>query len=315
MKAISLKQDRARPVTLQKRKSWRTQLPYVLMLLPAVAILLVYHYTPLAGIVIAFQKYEPVLGFLKSPWVGLDNFRYIFNMQNFPQVMFNTVYIAVAKIVLQTVLCILVSLLLNEIGKSAVKRSVQTLIYFPHFLSWVLLGGIMIDLLSPSTGLVNKAITALGGEPIFFLADNRWFPHVIIWTDMWKEVGWGTIIYLAAITGVDPTLYEVASIDGANRLKQVWYVTIPGMTPIIVLSTVLSLGRVLNAGFDQIFNLYSPVVYQSGDIIDTLVYRIGLTEAQYSVGAAIGLFKSAISMVLVLGSYRLADKVAGYRVI
>ena len=263
------------------------------MLLPAVIILFVYSYIPMAGIVIAFQKYEPIIGFLKSPWVGFENFRYVFSMQNFGQVMYNTVYIAVCKIVLQIILCILFSILINEVRCTAAKRCIQTLIYFPHFLSWVLLGGILIDLLSPATGLVT----------------------VIIWSEMWKEVGWGTIIYLAAITGIDPTLYEAAKMDGANKFRQIMSVTIPGMVPIIVLSTVLSLGRVLNAGFDQIYNLYSPIVYESGDIIDTLVYRIGLQEAQYSVGAAIGLFKSAVSLVLVLSSYKLADKFAGYRVI
>lgn len=285
------------------------------MLLPAVIILFVYSYIPMAGIVIAFQKYEPIIGFLKSPWVGFENFRYVFSMQNFGQVMYNTVYIAVCKIVLQIILCILFSILINEVHCTAAKRCIQTLIYFPHFLSWVLLGGILIDLLSPATGLVNKVITAFGGKAVFFLADNKWFPTVIIWSEMWKEVGWGTIIYLAAITGIDPTLYEAAKMDGANKFRQIMSVTIPGMVPIIVLSTVLSLGRVLNAGFDQIYNLYSPIVYESGDIIDTLVYRIGLQEAQYSVGAAIGLFKSAVSLVLVLSSYKLADKFAGYRVI
>ena len=285
------------------------------MLLPAVIILFVYSYIPMAGIVIAFQKYEPIIGFLKSPWVGFENFRYVFSMQNFGQVMYNTVYIAVCKIVLQIILCILFSILINEVRCTAAKRCIQTLIYFPHFLSWVLLGGILIDLLSPATGLVNKVITAFGGKSVFFLSDNKWFPTVIIWIEMWKEVGWGTIIYLAAITGIDPTLYEAAKMDGANKFRQIMSVTIPGMVPIIVLSTVLSLGRVLNAGFDQIYNLYSPIVYESGDIIDTLVYRIGLQEAQYSVGAAIGLFKSAVSLVLVLSSYKLADKFAGYRVI
>lgn len=293
----------------------KTQLPYYFMLMPAVIILFVYSYIPMAGIVIAFQKYEPIIGFLKSPWVGFENFRYVFSMQNFGQVMYNTVYIAVYKIVLQIILCILFSILINEVRCTVAKRCIQTLIYFPHFLSWVLLGGILIDLLSPATGLVNKVIAAFGGKPIFFLADNKWFPTVIIWSEMWKEVGWGTIIYLAAITGIDPTLYEAAKIDGANKFRQIMSVTIPGIVPIIVLSTVLSLGRVLNAGFDQIYNLYSPIVYESGDIIDTLVYRIGLQEAQYSVGAAIGLFKSAVSLVLVLSSYKLADKFAGYRVI
>jgi putative aldouronate transport system permease protein len=194
------------------------------------------------------------------------------------------------------------------------KRSIQTTIYLPHFLSWVILGGILIDILSPSDGLANRVIKLLGFQPIFFLGDNKWFPFTMVFTDSWKEFGYGTIVYLAAITGIDPALYEAAKMDGANRWKQVVHVTLPGMKMVIVLLLVLSLGNLLNAGFDQIFNLYSPPVYQSGDIIDTFVYRIGMLDAQFGVATAVGLFKSVISLIFISVSYYCAYKFADYRI-
>jgi putative aldouronate transport system permease protein len=205
--------------------------------------------------------------------------------------------------------------MLNEVRQRNLKKIIQTLIYLPHFISWILMGGILKDILSPGTGIINIFIQNLGFEPIFFLGDNRYFSGVVIFTEIWKEFGYGTIVYLAALTSIDPTLYEVAYVDGANRFKQLIHITIPGILPIIVLMTTLSIGNILNAGFDQIFNLYAPAVYETGDILDTLLYRMGLVSMQYSVSTATGLLKSIVALILILISYRIAYKTTGYRVL
>jgi len=290
------------------------ELPLHIMLIPGVILTIIFSYIPIAGIVIAFQKFSPAKGIFHSKFIGWDNFEYMFNMPNFFGVLWNTIFIAVLKIIAGLVVPIIVALLLNEVGKQFFKRTVQTIIYFPHFLSWVILGGIFIDILSPSNGIVNEILGVFGLDPIFFLGDEDWFPYTLVATDVWKNFGYGTIVYLAALTNIDPHLYEAAVVDGANRWKQTWHVTLPGMLPIIMLMTVLSLGNVLNAGFEQVYNLYSPMVYSTGDIIDTLVYRLGLIDAQYGVATAVGLFKSVISFVLIVLANFLANRYAGYRV-
>ncbi len=295
-------------------KTLKRELPLHLMLLPAVVILLVYSYYPMMGIFMAFQRFVPSLGIFRSKWVGFDNFIYLFNDPSFIRALLNTFFIASMKIVTGLIVPVVFALLLNEIHKSIFKRSVQTLLYLPYFLSWVILGGITVDMLSPQSGIVNQAIKLFGGEPIFFLADNTWFPITLVITHLWKEFGWGTIIYLAALTGIDPSLYEAAHMDGANRWNQTLHITIPGIATTVVLLSTLSLGNVLNAGFEQVFNLYSPVVYRSGDIIDTLVYRMGLESAQFSPATAAGLFKSVVSFIMITLAYRIADKTVGYRV-
>lgn len=297
-----------------KLVNWKSDLPLHLLILPGALIVLVYSYGPMFGIVMAFQKYIPARGFTGSRWIGMDNFNYIFMHPDFLNALTNTMYIAVMKIAAGLIVPVVIALLLNEVRLALFKRSVQTFIYLPHFLSWVILSGILLDVLSPSEGMVNQLLRFLGFEPIFFIGDNRWFPLTLIWSDTWKEFGFGTIVYLAAITGINPVLYEASVVDGAGRWRQTWHITLPGMRPVIVLLATLSLGNVLNAGFDQVFNLYSPSTYESGDIIDTLVYRIGIQEAQYSVGAAIGVFKSVISLVLISTSYVLAYRLANYRI-
>ena len=212
------------------------------------------------------------------------------------------------------IFAIVFALLLNEIKGRRFKKVVQTIVYLPYFMSWVILGGIFRDMLSPGEGIINQIITAFGGKSIFFLGDNRYFRGTMIVTDIWKNFGYGAIVYLAAILGIDTQLYEAAQIDGANRWQQTWHVTLPGMKMIIVLMMVLSLGNVLNAGFDQIFNMYSTSVYQTGDIIDTFVYRLGLLDAQYGPATAVGLFKSVISTLFISISYFLAYKLADYRI-
>lgn len=298
----------------KRRKISGYEIPLHLMLIPGILIIFIFHYVPLGGLIIAFQRFIPAKGlFGNQKWVGLQNFQYIFSMPNTMNVLRNTVTIAVAKIVLGLVIPITVALLLNELQVSKVKRSIQTIIYFPHFLSWIIFGSIIMDLLSPQNGIVNKMLNLLGHESIYFLGDNKYFQQTIIWTDVWKNFGYGTVVYMASITSIDPSLYEAASIDGANRWKQTWHITLPGMRMIIVLMMVLSLGNVLNAGFDQVYNMYSPIVYETGDIIDTMVYRLGLENAKYGPAAAVSIFKSVVSMLFISASYYVADRFFDYR--
>lgn len=296
-----------------KRLKW-SQLPLHLMILPGLLLIIVYSYGPMLGAIIAFQDFNPARGIFDSKWTGLENFRYVMALPGSFQVIWNTLIIAVMKIVIGLLVPIVVALLLNEIRKETFKRSVQTLIYLPHFLSWIILGGVLIDILSPTSGIVNQVLNWFGIDSIYFLGNNTWFRPVLVISDVWKEFGFNTIVYLAALTGINPSLYEAAVIDGANRWKQTLYVTLPGMAPIIILTATLALGQVLNAGFDQVFNLYSPQVYQSGDIIDTFVYRLGIVDAQYGVATAVGLFKSVVSLILLSVSYFLAYRFANYRI-
>ncbi len=284
---------------------------HVMLILPLLA-LLVYNYLPMAGIVMAFQNYKPALGFAGSKWVGLKNFQLLYNLQGFRYAVRNSFVIALGKIVLNLIVPVTFALMLNEMRNAHVKKVVQTVVYMPHFISWVLLASIVIRLLSVN-GLVNKGIVALGGSAQTFLASKKAFQPIILITDVWKEFGYGTIIYLAAMAGVDASLYEAAAIDGAGYWKRMIHVTLPAIAPTIVLMGTMALGRVLDAGFDQIFNLYSPAVYETADIIDTFVYRMAFNNMQYSVSTAAGLFKNVISCVLILVSYRLAYKFTGYR--
>lgn len=295
-------------------RMWKREWPLHVMLVPALIFIIVFSYIPMVGILMAFQKYIPTKGLLGSPFVGWKNFKFLLDYPDIGRIFLNTVYIAVMKILAGLVVPITIAILLNELRKEWVKRTFQTLVYLPHFLSWVLLSGIVIDVLSPSTGIVNHFLGLFGVKPIFFLGDNSWFPYVMVATDVWKEFGFGTIIYLAALTGINPVLYEAAEIDGAGRWKQTLNVTLPGMLPIIVLMLTLSIGNVLNAGFDQIFNLYNPQVYESGDIIDTFVYRMGVVESQYGFATAVGLLKSAVSFILISVSYVMAYRFANYRI-
>lgn len=294
-------------------KTWRN-LPLHIMIFPALALVLVYSYVPMAGIVIGFQNFLPGKGLFGSEWNGLENFRYLLDMPDTLRVLRNTLLIASLKIVVGEFFPIFVALLLNEVRKLWFKRGVQTLIYLPYFMSWVILGGILIDILSPSQGIVNQMLGWIGFEPVYFLGSNDWFPYTMVMSHVWKEFGFNTIVYLAILTSISPSLYEAAVIDGAGRWKQTLHVTLPGMVPIILLMTTLSLGNVLNAGFDQIFILYSPSVYDSGDIIDTLVFRTGLQNAQYGVATAVGLFKSVVSFLLISVSYIVSYRMANYRI-
>ena len=308
MKTAPFPEERQDTMFKKIKRQWQ----YHVMLVPGILLLLVFSYYPLYGLVIAFQDYNPGLGF-HSKWVGLDNFKYIFSQPNFIRTIGNTLYIAIFKIIGGIIVPVTFALLLNEVARDRVKRVFQTLVYLPHFMSWVILAGVLTDILG-SDGIINEIINALGFQSVNFLGSVKIFPWTIIISDIWKDFGFGTVIYLAALTSIDPGLYESAMVDGAKRWKQTIYITLPMLAPTIILKTVLSLGGVLDAGFDQIYNMYAPIVYESGDIIDTYVYRLGIQQAQYSVGTAVGLFKSLVSSILVGLSYILADKLAGYRI-
>jgi len=268
----------------------------------------------MAGIVIAFQKFILANGLFGSPWNGLDNFRTLFLMPNIWEVIRNTLVISLAKMILGIAVPVVFALLLNEVANLFLKRAFQTMVYLPNFLSWIILAGIFIQLLSPSTGIVNLALSKLGIAPIFFLGSKVWFPITMVLTDVWKGFGFGSVIYLAALTGIDPELYESAQIDGAGRWQQTLHITLPGILSIIVLMTVLSMANILNGGFDQIYNMYNSAVMSTGDILDTFVFRLGIKNAQYALSTAAGLFKSFVSLIFIVLSYYLADKAAGYRI-
>ena len=300
---------------LRSRGRLKKEFPFHMMLLPGVIIIFIYMYIPLSGLIIAFQKFVPAKGlFGNQKWIGWDNFIYLYNLPGAISALRNTVIIAFFKIVLHLIIPITVSILLNEIRSTGFRRTAQTLIYLPHFLSWIILGGILIDILSPSDGIVNRLLGIFGVEPIFFLGSNEYFRGTLIVTDVWKEFGFNTIIYLAAITNIDPNQYEAATIDGANRFQKMRFITLPNMRMIIVLMMVLSLGNVLNAGFDQVYNLYSKQVYSTGDILDTFIYRIGLLDAQFGVATAMGMFKSVVSTIFISVSYYCAYRFADYRI-
>ncbi|MBP3646138.1 MAG: sugar ABC transporter permease [Clostridia bacterium] len=296
-----------------KKRSFRN-LPLHLMLIPSMLMILIYGYLPLMGNIMAFQKFNPVKGFLGSRWIGWENFRYVLELPDTFQVLWNTFFISAMKLAAGIIVPVFYALLLNEMRSVRYKRILQTMIYFPHFLSWVILSGILIDLLSPSTGLIGVVMKSLGLTPVYWLGDADVFPFTLVLTETWKEFGFGTIVYLAALTSIDPTLYEAGMIDGATRWQQTRYITIPGIMPTVMLMMILSMGNILNAGFDQVFNLYSPQVYRTGDILDTLVYRLGLVDIQYGVATAVGLFKSFVSFVMLAVSYFLAYKYSDYRV-
>ena len=293
---------------------WKRELPLVLMLIPAVILVTIYSYGSMVGTAIAFQKFNMANGLFGSEWIGFKNFQNLFSMPDIGQVIFNTVAISLAKMILGIIVPVVFALMLNEVTRTGVKRTFQTMVYLPHFLSWIILAGIFNDILSPSSGVVNQLLGLVGIKPIFFLGDQTWFPITMVITDVWKGFGFGSVIYLAALTGIDQNLYEAAQIDGAGRIKQTIHITLPGILSTIVLMTVLSMANILNGGFDQIYNLYSPAVYTTGDILDTFVFRLGIENAQHALSTAAGLFKSGVSLVFIVASYKLADRFAGYKI-
>jgi putative aldouronate transport system permease protein len=281
-----------------------------LLLIPGLAFIALFKYTPIfSGVAIALKDFNIFDGIAGSPWVGLANFRELFASADFMRVFKNTLIISCYRILFLFPLPILIAVLLNEVGSGIVKKTVQTVIYIPHFLSWIIIAGLFVNILSVSNGLVNNLIRALGGQPISFLTDNAWFRAIIVISAGWKEVGWNTIVYIAAIAAIDPELYEAALIDGAGRLRRVFSVTVPGMAATIVLMFILRIGDLLEAGTVQILILYNPLVYETGDVIGTYVYRVGLGQMDYSFSTAVGLFNSVVGFALVIGGNAISKKV------
>ncbi len=291
----------------------KDQIDLNLMLLPSMIFLIIFSFIPMFGIIMAFQNYMPAKGILGSKFVGLENFKFMFQMPDSKQIFMNTIIIAFWKIVVGTIVTIVFALLLNEIRLKWAKKSIQTIVYLPNFLSWVILSTVVVNVFAYD-GPINDFLEMLGLERILFMASNDWFRPMLIVTDVWKGFGYGAIIYLAALSGIDPGLYEAAAIDGANRFKRVLHITLPGILPTIMLVTIMNLPNILNAGFDQIFNLYNPLVMETSDIIDTYVYRVGLVQRQYSLGTAVGLMRSIVGIILILSANKLAQKVTDYRI-
>jgi len=277
------------------------------MILPAVVYYIVFKYIPLLGSVIAFKDYQILNGFLDSPWVGFENFKKLFSYSDFYVVLKNTLIIAFYQQIFQFPAPIILALLFNEVRHLRIKKTVQSFFYFPHFLSWVVVGGIIFELLS-SQGIINSIRGIFGHEPILFMQESGYFRTIVIFSGIWKEIGWGTIIYLAAITAINPSLYEASLIDGANRWQQTLYITLPSLFPTILVLFLLGIGNFLELGFDQIYNLLTPMTYSVGDIIETYVYRAGVLQGQFSLTTAIGIFQSVVGFILLWIFNRIARK-------
>lgn len=283
-----------------------------ILLIPATVLLFIFAYIPMYGVTIAFKDFNFSQGILGSPWNNFEHFKTLFSAPGFLRVMKNTLWISSLKIIFGFPAPIIFALLLNEIYHIKYKKLIQTVSYLPHFMSWVVLSGIFVELFSPTRGVVNYLIVAFGGESISFLTNKDYFVPILITTGIWQGIGWGSIIYLASLSNVNLELYESADLDGANRLQKALYISVPSLVPVMVILFILGLSGILNAGFDQIFNLYNPLVYEVSDIIDTYIYRAGLTDMRYDYGTAVGLFKNAVAIILILGTNFIARKFSEY---
>ncbi len=286
-----------------RRERWsrvrRMRLLYLSML-PALLLLFVFNYVPIYGIVIAFKNFQASRGILGSPWNNFENFEVLFGSFLFQRVMRNTVIISVQRIVFGFPAPILLALIINEFANSWWKKGIQSITYLPHFISWVVMAGILVEILSPQRGIIGYLYTVLGRDAPLLLTNRDVFRPILIATDVWKEVGWGSVIYLAAISSIDPTMYDVARIDGAGRVRQATAITLPSLLPVITILFILRLSGILNAGFDQIFNLYNELVYEVADIIDTYMYRVGILSQEFEFATAAGLFKNVVGVALIV---------------
>ena len=284
----------------------------ILMILPAIVFYAIFNYLPMYGIVLAFKSFNPIKGIVASPWIGFSNFEEVFNDPNFWPVFTNTLIIGSIKIVVGFLGAVITAILLNELRMRRTKKTIQTIVTFPHFLSWIVISGFVFSLFAYH-GAVNSVVEALGNQPVQFLRNKTFFFILIFATDVWKEAGWGSIIYLATMAGIPQDQYEAADIDGATRLQKIWHITLPGIKPVAILLLIMSVGGVLSAGFDQIFNLYNPLVYEKADILDTYIYRETFQSYRNpGIGTAVGLFKSVVSFILVIATDRIA-KACGER--
>ncbi len=282
----------------------------ILMVLPVVIHFLIFKYYPMYGNIIAFKNYSPVLGINGSHWAGLKYFEQFFNSPYFFRVIRNTVLISLYSLLWGFPIPVIFALLTNELRNGAYRRVVQSLSYIPYFISTVVVAGMLFNFLSPSTGIVNTVIRAFGGEPVHFLMEPDWFRTVFIASGIWQGFGWSSIVYIAALAGVSPELYEAATMDGAGRLQKIWHVSIPSILPTIVITLILNIGSFMSVGYEKIILLYNPVTMEVADVISSYVYRVGLVESNTSLGAAVGLFNAAINLVLVWSANRVARRIS-----
>ncbi len=303
IKNSTIKRAGSRPSKM-KKSLW-----LYIFLIPGILCFLVFNYFPMYGVKIAFMDYSPIKGFADSPWVGLQNFRYLFSTESFYNVFKNSLVLSFLRLICGFPMPIILALMLNELRMKRFKKFSQTVLYVPYFISWVVLGGLIMNLLSPANGPVNNLIEMLGGERIAFLQSETYFRAVLIISDIWKTAGWGTIVYMAAISGIDAQMYEAASIEGAGMLRQMWHITLPTISPTIMVLLILQMGSVVKNGFEQIFMLYSPSVYSVADVFETYTYRMGLMEGRLSFSTAVGLFQSVVGLILVLTTNKVAQKI------
>lgn len=270
-----------------------------IFVLPALLYLLVFKYAPMYGVVLAFKEWNLSKGIMGSEWIGFSNFEYLFNSKNFIQVFKNSISISLLRLAWGFPVPILLALLLNEVRAISYKRSVQTLLYLPHFISWVVITGIVFNFTNTSSGVINVIIKKFGGDPISFLQSPKHFRGVLVIMEIWKTSGWGTIVFLSAMAAIDPSLYEAAYMDGANRFQRIRYITLPSISSVIVILLILRTGRMLNNGFEQIFLLYNPLVYEVADVFETFTYRVGIREGRFSFATAVGIFQSVVGLILI----------------
>ncbi len=293
------------------KRMYRQRWGYIL-LIPVLLCILVFHYFPMYGVTLAFKKFTYRAGIMGSPWVGFVHFQRLLGSMIFRRSVANTLIISLMQLAISFPMPIIFALMLNEVQHSKIKRIVQSVSYMPHFINWVIVGTVLTELLSPTRGAINRIVTLFGGDPVYFLAEPRYFRWILVFSNVWKSVGWGSIIYLAGIAGIDMEQYEAAWVDGATRIKCMRHITIPGLMPLISIQLILCVGSMLNGNFDQVFNLYNSTVYETGDIIDTYAYRVGLEgKVDYSLSTAISLFKNGIGCILVVGTNWIAKKLSG----
>ncbi|MGG1516607.1 ABC transporter permease subunit [Paenibacillus oryzisoli] len=286
---------------------WENKYLFI-MLIPVLLYYAIFHYGPMYGVLIAFQDYKLLLGVSGSPWVGLANFKELFAGDYFLSVLGNTLVINFYKLLIGFTAPIILALMINEVSHRWFKKAVQTISYMPHFLSWIVLSGLIIEFLSPSRGPVNIVLSYFGFEPIFFITEPQWFRSILVSSDIWRNIGFSTIIFLAAIAGINPEMYESAEVDGINRLQRIWYITLPSMAPVIVIMLILATGSIINDDFEQVFNLLNAKVLDVGEVLSTYTYKEGLTKMNFSYAAAVGLFKNVVALVLVLSANQLAKR-------
>ncbi len=304
----------AQAISIQPKKGFRANrdVPLYLLLLPGFALLFIFNYIPMFGIVISFQDFSPFLGIAKSSWIGFENFEYFLFDTKFWEVMRNTLVINLLQLIVGFPIPIIFALCLNELYSARFKKIMQTISYLPYFVSWVVAAGIVTSILSPSTGLVNKFLQILGMEPVYFLTKPEYFRTIVVLSGIWKNFGMNAVYYIAAFSAIDLSLYEAAKIDGAGKMRQIWHITLPGIRNIAMILLILQVGNMVSIGFQQIFLLYNPMVYEVGDVISTYTYRLGIEQTRYSLTTAIGFTQSIVNFILVYAANRVSKAVSGW---